>query len=149
MKKVGTYNGKLCKHGHGTLRYYAGGACVVCSKNKSKERWCSRDGNWRQQRRDKYATEGGRADRRARNLKDKYGITQEQFDIMLTAQNFQCSICSVESWATGTFHVDHDHKTGKVRSLLCQKCNVAVGLCDDDPARMERAANYLREHGRI
>jgi hypothetical protein len=42
--------------------------------------------------------------------------------------------------------VDHDHVTGKIRGLLCFECNSAIGLHKDDPARMEAAAMYARQH---
>jgi hypothetical protein len=43
--------------------------------------------------------------------------------------------------------VDHDHKTGKVRGILCHKCNIALGLIGDDPARARALANYLEREG--
>lgn len=55
------------------------------------------------------------------------------------------SSATAESWArsTKTAHVDHDHKTGVLRALLCFKCNSALGNFDDDPERMRRAARYV------
>ena len=74
----------------------------------------------------------------------KYGITFEQYHVMLAAQGGHCAICSAtEGGGRGAFHVDHDHVTGKVRGLLCHYCNTAVGNMKDDPALLRAAANYL------
>ncbi len=80
-------------------------------------------------------------------LSKRYGISVETLDLMYVAQQFRCAICAVEEWAVGTLHVDHDHRTNEVRSLLCKRCNIALGYFDDDPHRLEIAASYLRRHG--
>ena len=75
----------------------------------------------------------------------KYGMTMDDFDAMLASQGGVCAICGGAHRGSGArFHVDHDHKTKKVRGLLCGKCNTAIGLLNDDPDRAERAAAYLR-----
>ena len=43
-------------------------------------------------------------------------------------------------------HIDHDHKTGKIRSILCNKCNVGLGMFNDDTAVLRRAAKYIEKH---
>ncbi len=45
--------------------------------------------------------------------------------------------------------IDHDHKTGQVRSLLCKKCNGVLGLVDDDPALLRAAADYIERHRKL
>lgn len=62
---------------------------------------------------------------------------------MLEAQKGACSICALPFQSLKTTHVDHDHKTGTLRGLLCQKCNNALGLFDDEPERLNRAKEYL------
>jgi len=91
--------------------------------------------------------------RRRWNLKKEYGITVDQYDAMLEAQGGVCAICGKdepnEHGRTGTkfrLSVDHDHQTGEVRSLLCQKCNRAIGLFGDDPDLVEKASEYIRSH---
>ena len=80
----------------------------------------------------------------ARNRKKNYGIDQDQFDAMLTAQRAACAICSTtEPKGRGAFHVDHCHSTGTVRGLLCHNCNVGLGHFRDDTALLMRATEYI------
>lgn len=74
-----------------------------------------------------------------------YGITPEQYGAMLQQQDNRCAICRSDKWpGKGSRpHVDHCHDTGKVRGLLCGKCNVALGNMDDDPIRLRAAAAYV------
>jgi hypothetical protein len=46
----------------------------------------------------------------------------------------------------GVFHIDHDHKSGKVRGLLCSCCNTGIGFLKDDPRIMRKAADYVERH---
>src|SRR5690349_10575214 len=63
------------------------------------------------------------------NLKMKYGITIEIYDEMLKSQDYKCAICKKpQSKHSRAFAVDHNHKTGKVRALLCDGCNYGVGF---------------------
>jgi hypothetical protein len=58
--------------------------------------------------------------------KSKYGITPEQYDAMVLSQEGRCGICECPLTETGT-HLDHSHVTGKVRGILCNRCNVGLG----------------------
>lgn len=79
-------------------------------------------------------------------LRLRFGIAVEYFRRLEVEQGGVCAICGgIEEGRR--LSVDHDHATGKVRGLLCGHCNRAIGLLRDDPARAERAAAYLREHG--
>jgi hypothetical protein len=63
---------------------------------------------------------------------------------MLKDQGGCCAICGTDTPGTsGIFAVDHDHKTGKVRGLLCRSCNVGIGNLGDDPKRLKEAIRYL------
>lgn len=71
-----------------------------------------------------------------------YGITPEQYDMMLTAQGGKCKICG-GSPRSSRLHVDHDHKTGRVRGLLCWWCNKTIVPGRMTPKLLRSAADYL------
>jgi 5-methylcytosine-specific restriction endonuclease McrA len=81
-------------------------------------------------------------------LQQKYGITLDQKDEMMKAQNGLCYICKTPFDTTNhrranTPIVDHDHKTGAVRKILCNRCNRAIGLFHDNSVILYSAANYI------
>jgi len=81
------------------------------------------------------------------NLKHKFGMTLADYDSMLDQQGGICAICSSEEPKGKRFSVDHNHKTGEVRGLLCNPCNVAIGLLKDSPDVLESAKEYLLDKG--
>jgi Recombination endonuclease VII len=85
---------------------------------------------------------------RIREYKNKYGITLEIYDEMRELQNYCCAICGnhEDSGKFGKLFVDHDHKTGKIRQLLCDKCNVGLGSFKDSPDFLKNAIEYLIRH---
>jgi hypothetical protein len=77
----------------------------------------------------------------------RYGITQDDYVKMLQAQGNRCAICGNENPNKRyRLHVDHDHRTNKVRQLLCSSCNPKLGVVEDS-AFLERAAQYLVANG--
>ena len=79
--------------------------------------------------------------------KRKYGITLDDYNRMFAEQEGRCAICKTHQCATGrVLAVDHDHVTGKVRGLLCQACNTAIGKLNDDPELIHKAAEYVASH---
>lgn len=150
--KATTYQGGPCKRGHVGIRRVRGGDCVECNKDRARERWNREPGykdKWLAQRRVAYATEGGREYRRERNLVANYGLSSVEFDRMLEAQNYLCAICDADARnASHRFNVDHDHDSGQIRALLCANCNRGLGAFQDSPQVAEKAAAYLRNHGR-
>jgi hypothetical protein len=86
----------------------------------------------------------GKAILRARRMKWQYGITVDQFDTMLISQQGRCAICS-DQFANSPRapHIDHDHQTKRVRGLLCEACNQAIGLLRESRANFEAAIAYL------
>jgi hypothetical protein len=74
-----------------------------------------------------------------------YGITQEAYERMLAEQRGVCAICA-EHRGHKALCVDHDHSTGEIRQLICSNCNTALGLMEDKPAWLRKAADYLEEH---
>lgn len=77
------------------------------------------------------------------HLKKRYGITMQEFDGLLEQQGSLCPICLKRP----AVHVDHDHSTGNVRGILCEMCNGGLGQFRDNPATIERAIEYLEQHG--
>lgn len=87
-------------------------------------------------------------DSRWRRLEKKFGITREQYERMLAAQSGVCAICLGGPRGRKQYlSVDHNHKTGEVRGLLCDTCNRALGLIGDDPDKLARAIEHLSAPG--
>ncbi|MGW5429096.1 endonuclease VII domain-containing protein [Streptomyces sp. NPDC004059] len=78
-------------------------------------------------------------DDRRHHLRRQYGLTETERDAMVASQYGLCAICLAALPA----HVDHWHKTGRVRGVLCFNCNSAIGKLRDDPGAARRAAAYL------
>lgn len=74
----------------------------------------------------------------------KFGLTLDEYDRMAADQDGVCAICRDLCPSGRRLAVDHDHSTGAVRGLLCENCNRALGLFQDDPIRMTSAADYIR-----
>jgi len=123
---------KPCKNGHGTDRL-PNGNCHLCelekfaryhNKNKGKE---------------------SRYNREHKRLK-RYGLTPEQYDDLFRIQNGRCKICGKPQSDFGRkLAIDHNHKTGRVRGLLCNNCNVIIGLCYENTDILISTISYLNE----
>jgi hypothetical protein len=103
--------------------------CRECHKKDCKERWHTR--SWL----DRWAS---------RNY--KYGVTKEFLLDLYEKQQGVCKICEDKPKTQRGLHVDHCHKTGVVRGLLCHGCNVAIGSMKEDPEILSKAIEYLRSH---
>lgn len=84
------------------------------------------------------------------NLRQFHGLELEQWNEMLEKQGGRCAVCSVELIVDLSVQrsmrkamVDHDHKTGEIRGLLCGHCNTGIGHFQDDPDRLLSAVTYL------
>ena len=74
----------------------------------------------------------------------EFGITLNEYNEMFEKQKGCCAICGRhQSEFKRSFDVDHDHKTGKVRGLLCFKCNVVLGFVNDNSNILENMIGYL------
>ena len=82
----------------------------------------------------------------ARDLKKKYDITPQDYTEMLAEQDGNCGICGAPP-GDSRLCVDHNHRTGMVRGLLCFSCNVGIGNLRHDPWKLRAAADYLERHG--
>jgi hypothetical protein len=80
---------------------------------------------------------------RDKNLRDRYGISAEQWDAMYVAQRGKCAVCGASDCK---LILDHCHATGRVRELLCLNCNSGIGKLGDDAGRVRAAYLYLERH---
>lgn len=78
-------------------------------------------------------------------LKFKYGLTVEDYNDLLETQNYKCAICESDPIIYSNLSIDHCHETGKIRGLLCQNCNSAIGFLKEDPEVVLKAYQYLQE----
>jgi hypothetical protein len=82
------------------------------------------------------------AQRKIYLLKRKYNLTPEEYANMCNKQNNSCAICKQEL----KLKIDHDHDTGKTRELLCNNCNLLIGMCRESLDILESAKDYLKKH---
>lgn len=83
------------------------------------------------------------------HLKASYGMGLDDYDKMVDQQNGRCAVCEelpTDRKARSSLVVDHCHNTGKVRGLLCDLCNTAIGKMRDDADLVLKAARYLQRH---
>ena len=80
-------------------------------------------------------------------LKRKYDFTLEQYDFCIQIQGNRCAMCDSPEPGMGRkrFSVDHDHQTGKVRGLLCGRCNLLLGHSKDDVTLLQKGIDYLNQ----
>jgi hypothetical protein len=81
---------------------------------------------------------------RKAHLRRAYGLSLEDYEQLVASHEGRCAICKHSE--VGNLPVDHDHKTGRIRGLLCQRCNRAIGMFKDSPELCDAAAHYLRKH---
>lgn len=81
-----------------------------------------------------------------KNLKAKYGMTPADREALIEKHKGCCALCgvSVSFGRAGSAAIDHCHETGKIRGLLCSKCNTAIAVLGDDVTGLERALAYVR-----
>lgn len=104
----------------------------------------NKQGECKQCRNDTYNV---RYNNRRYKLLKRYGITLAEFNKTLEEQNGLCLGCyKHQTQLKKVLRIDHSHKTGKFRGLLCNSCNMAIGMLNDDPEILERLAKYLRKH---
>jgi hypothetical protein len=82
------------------------------------------------------------------SLLRNYGITIEQKQLMVNAQNNCCAICKEPFISTKNTHLDHCHDTGKIRGILCASCNHGIGKFKDSPKLLQRAVHYIEYHAK-
>ena len=104
-----------------------------------RDPWCkkcyaAKQRYYYQRSREQYATASYR-----RKIKNKYGISWDQFEQRLKEQGGGCAICD----STDNLVVDHCHDSGRARGIICKPCNTGIGQLGDNAERVLRAAKYL------
>ena len=84
--------------------------------------------------------------KRSRYFKTKYGITLEEYEVKLAQQGFKCEICAVELIIGKQTHLDHCHKTNRIRGMLCTNCNRGLGSFHDSPQKLQAAIKYVEKY---
>lgn len=102
---------------------------------KNPEKFLMRNKQWRKNNPDRVKNH---------NLKKEYGLTIEGYNSMLRGQKGKCAICSASKNNDGKkLYVDHCHETGRIRGLLCRKCNTGLGLLGDRLKDILKVKTYL------
>jgi len=132
---------RICKKEKALSEYYKAFSnkdkhCNTCKKCKTKL-----DGEYRKRSK----TPEKKAYERAMHIRRKFGISVEEYQKLEKTQD-TCAICSNLFIDTFDKQLDHCHSTGKIRKFLCQKCNKALGLFNDDTKILTSALNYLKEN---
>ncbi len=128
-KQTREYRAKLRKENPGVPRKWA-----KDYRNKNKEYYKSYAKRWNQENKHKIKEYW---------LKSEYGISLEEYNLLLIAQDNKCAICRSSDPKKSSFSVDHDHNTGRIRGLLCHNCNVGLGGFRDTPEFLQSAIRYL------
>ena len=83
---------------------------------------------------------------RKKNLRDKFGITLLQYEILFAQQKGKCAICGADQKTLKRrLAVDHSHDTGKIRGLLCSRCNLGIGFFKDSIELLKKSIRYLKK----
>lgn len=155
------YHGQPCKHCSGTLRNAGDGSCVECNKTRSRVRMAKLretgahlEAQYRYEQsplgkvaRSKYNSGAGKINNKKATLKNKFGMTIDQYIMLLEQQGEKCAVCSTpRNNLKRDLSVDHNHTTGKIRGLLCDNCNIALGHLKEDTERMKNMIRYVETH---
>ncbi len=151
---VGSKQCRLCKetkplsdyNRHPNSRYGRQSRCKLCAAQVDKMAYAADPELRKASARTWQAANPDRTMRTRRKYKLKsYGLALDEFESMMNQQGGQCAICRSDVPGRGRkeFSVDHDHKTGKVRGLLCGACNQGLGCFRDVPEFLIAAAYYL------
>lgn len=128
--------------------------CKACMNELGRQHYAKKklDPKWYAERRAKARRwlrdnpEKFEVQKRRAFLRQAHGLTFEAYAAMMTAQNNRCGICGTKRKPGDRYlHVDHDHQTGALRGLLCDKCNSGLGHLGDNIAGIRRALAYLED----
>lgn len=96
-----------------------------------------------------------KAKKRWKNLRDRYGLSEEAYNQLYKKQKGMCAICGKEEGMAishdpsgSVLQVDHCHTTDKIRGLLCRDCNVGLGKVKENISILKRMINYINKHNK-
>jgi len=112
--------------------------CKVCCQERHRK-WYDNNQDYHRDYNKEYYSKNKTAQKAGR-----YGLTEETYRAMLVAQGGKCQICG-RLQKGKSLAIDHDHKTGAVRGLLCESCNNGLGRFKDSPEILEAALAYLKK----
>ena len=112
---------------------------------KNKDKIIARTKKWAENNKDKVKDNKDK-NQKWSSLKRKYGLSKNDYLSLLLTQNYRCKICNNILDNGSKTHVDHDHETGKVRGILCSKCNVGLGNFKDSIQNLYNAIQYLQQN---
>jgi coenzyme F420-reducing hydrogenase gamma subunit len=121
--------------------------CALCEETKNLTEFSKntryKDGLYKHCKKCHYEVYG-----RSSHYRRTYGITQEDYNILLSNQGYKCFGCGSagSNEKIGRLFVDHCHTTGKVRGLLCQGCNFAIGAVKDNTETLKNLIQYLEKN---
>lgn len=126
-------------------------SCRECENRQIRENYVKDPSSRRSSSANYYYKKESREGRRERMLMKNYNLTLEDYDSLLEAQDYKCAICRYEAGKRGRplLAVDHCHDTGKVRGLLCDPCNRAIGMLLHDPVVIQNALNYIQSESAL
>lgn len=140
-KKTHCINGHLLSE-TGRIDYRGNRYCVVCRRENQKR--IRNTPEWKAKN-----NERNRENVRKSNCKKLYGISFDDALRMFDKQNGKCLICGDDMHkGKRGFCIDHDHKTGKVRGILCSNCNTGLGMFKDNISILQDAISYLNSKPR-
>jgi hypothetical protein len=103
--------------------------CKECCKDRRSQWW---------------RTEAGKRSSANTKLKQRFGITMNEYEKMLAAVNGKCEICGAENSYNGhRLGIDHNHETGKIRGILCKSCNLGISALQENDSIIQSAAQYI------
>lgn len=119
----------------GTKRKYPRSYCRPCFNDWQRDAYKKKPAEWHKRRNQQRSIQVTAA---------RLGATERELEVLLEQENEGCAICGgAPNGGCSRLAVDHDHRTGRVRGLLCMHCNQAIGKFKDDPKLLRRAADYL------
>lgn len=118
------FTGKPCLKGHIDNRYVKGSRCVSCANEHRIN---------------------NKQEIKLRAIKRDFNLSADEYFNLLKIQNNKCAICKSDFTNSKFTHVDHCHKTNKVRGILCNKCNTGIGQLNHNPEILRFAAIYCEK----